>query len=130
MTPPVVPSPSCVRSLIELSPRAAALGAGAPSLGVDRDLPHRAEIEDEPVVACAEARDGVAAAPDRERQVVLTCEANRRSDVVDAGRPDDQRGTSIVDRVVDGTGLVVLGVAWVGSPCLGSCSARVSPVVS
>ena len=52
----------------------------------------------------------VAAGPDRELEVVLTGEADRRRDVGDRPRPDDDGRPAIVDGVPQPTRLVVVAV--------------------
>jgi hypothetical protein len=52
----------------------------------------------------------VTAAPDRDHELLLACEAKRRGDVVDADRAGDDRGSAVEDPVPDGASLVVPGV--------------------
>src|SRR5205823_9539734 len=64
-----------LRFLVELAPDDAALGAGRLRARVDPDSLHRRQVEDEAVVAGAEAGDVVAAAAYGDDEVVLTGEA-------------------------------------------------------
>jgi hypothetical protein len=52
----------------------------------------------------------VAAAPDRDQELLFACEAKRRGNVVDAYRADDNRGPAVEHPVPDGASLVVPGV--------------------
>jgi hypothetical protein len=76
------------RRRVEVEPLAAALGVGDPSLRVDRDAAHVAQVDDEGVVGDAVTGDAVAAAAHRDRQ---------------AGRPG-RRGRPPRRRTSNGTG--------------------------
>jgi hypothetical protein len=52
----------------------------------------------------------VAAAPDRDHELLLAGEAKRRGDVVDAGRARDDRRPAVEHPVPDGASLVITGI--------------------
>ena len=83
--------PVLVRGGVDLAPEAAAADADGSCLGIDGDRLQQREIADDAVVDAAEAAAVVAAAADRERQVVLARERDRRRDVLGARAPRDQR---------------------------------------
>ena len=76
---------------------------------VDVQPAHGPEVEHEPAVGDAVARVAVAAAPDRQLQVVLAGERDGHRDVGGAGGTDDERGAAIERRVLQAPGRLVLG---------------------
>ena len=92
---------------VDLAPGAAAADADGAGLRVDLDRLHRREVDHDPVVDGAEAAAVVAAAADRQRQVVLGGEADRPGDVVGVRAAGDQRRAAVDHRVVDGARLGV-----------------------
>jgi hypothetical protein len=71
-----------LRGTVDLCPGGAPAHAGDPRLGVDRDVVHPADVEDEPVLAQREARHGVATAAHGDAQVLVAGEGERRDHVV------------------------------------------------
>jgi hypothetical protein len=95
---------------VELRELGAAAGAGDAPLGVDAHASHAREIDDDAGVARGETGDAVAAATNRDGQVLLARKTDGRNDVVDAGRPDDERGPPVDHRVPDHARRVVLRI--------------------
>ena len=69
------------------------------------------EVDDEAVVADGMAGDVVAAAANRDRQIVLTRKADRDGDVLGAPAAGDCERTAVDQRVEGGPCLVVGAVA-------------------
>ena len=78
---------------------------------VDPDAAHRREVDDEAVVAGAQARAVVPAAADGQLDVLLRAEPDRGHHVGHVVAAGDQRGAAIDHAVVDGAGDVVVAVA-------------------
>ena len=78
--------------LAEQHPR---LGVRGPLLRVHLDLVHRTQVDQHPVVARGQTREAVSTATQRDGQVVLAAEPDRRADVVDTGAPDDDLRTPV-----------------------------------
>ena len=78
--------PVLMRGGVDLLPQAAAADANRSRLGIDRDRLQQREIADDSGVDAAEATAVVAAAADRERQVVRARERDRRRDLVRRSR--------------------------------------------
>jgi hypothetical protein len=75
------------------------------------DAAHSGEIDHEPVVADGVAGDGVAAATDRDFQLVLARSPHRRLHVADAPAPGDQAWIAIDHPIVHAPADVVRGIA-------------------
>ena len=99
-----------LRLPVDVGPGAAALCPDGAPLGIHPDASHQREVDDDAVVAHTGARDVVAAAAHRHRQLVLAHEVHRGDDVGDAGTHDDEQRTLVDHPVPDPAGVVVLGV--------------------
>src|SRR4051794_17637828 len=82
------------RRAIELREERSAVGTRGPLARVDRDTAHGRKVDDYPVVTGRETGQAVAAAANRDRQVVLAAETQRRDDLVRVGGPDDHGGAA------------------------------------
>ena len=111
MMPAGTARPNACVGMVDVAPQRAAAGEHGVLLRVDADVPHRRQIDDQAVVAHAQAAGVVAAAADRHQQLVLAAEVHRRDDVGDVGAAGDQARPPVDHPVVDLAGLVVLGVA-------------------
>ena len=80
-----------VRGVVEVAPRAPALGADRALLGVHADPLHVRQVDHDPAVADRVAGHVVAPAPDRDRQPLLAGEVHRSDHVGDVGAARDQR---------------------------------------
>ena len=99
-----------VRGVVDVSGRAARLGAHAAAGRIDvHALQHR-QIDDEPVVAAAEAGAVVAAAADRQQQSFLSSEVDGGDDVGDVRTSRDQARPLVDHAVVHGARGVVVRV--------------------
>ena len=78
---------------------------------VDTDALHRREVEDDAVVARAEAGDVVPAAADGDEEPLLAREPKTRDDVGGAGAANDEGRAAVDHPVPDRARLVVSGVA-------------------
>ena len=96
---------------VELAEERAAIRSGDPGLRIDLDAAHRGQVDDEAAVGAREPGRAVAAGPDHDLEVVLAREADRRGDLRGRRRPDDDRGSPIVDRVPEPARVVVRRVA-------------------
>ncbi|HEY1206419.1 MAG TPA: hypothetical protein VGF05_17125 [Bryobacteraceae bacterium] len=90
-----------VGGVIEVAPGAAGFGARGLGARIDADAFHRREVEDQAVVARAEAGGSVAAAADGDVELGIPGEVHRADDVGDPGGADDQRGAPIDASVID-----------------------------
>ena len=81
-----------LRSIVELAEQRAAVAAGDPSVGIDRDTAHPRQVDEHAVVAGREARHAVAAAPHGDDEVLFAGETERGDDVRGVQRPDDDAG--------------------------------------
>ena len=102
--------PVLVRGSVDLLPQAAAADADSSRLGIDRDRLQQRQVTDDSGVDAAETTAVVAAAVDRERQLVCPCERDRRRDLVGARAPHDHRGALVDHRVEQGSCPVVARV--------------------
>jgi len=102
--------PVRLRCVVELGEERPAAHAGSPPLGVDLRAAHPRKIDHDPVVARREARDAVATAPDRDDELLLPGETERRDDVFGARRPHDQRRPPVDHAVPDRTRRVIARV--------------------
>ena len=84
--------------------------ASAP-IGVDVEALHGAEIEDDPAVVRAVAREAVPATADRQAQAGFAGERDGPRDVLRVGSADDQRGVPIGRGIVDLARQVVVRAA-------------------
>ena len=78
--------------------------------GSTSTLAHAGEVDHDPVVAGREPGDAVAAAADRDHELLLARESKCRDDVVDVRRPNDERGPPVGHPVPDRARPVVPGV--------------------
>ncbi len=108
--------PVLVGRAIDLAQRAAAADAHGPRLRVDLDRVQRRQVDDDSVVARAEARAVVPAAAYGDQQIPLACEGDDLRDVGSVGAARDQRGVAVDHRVVDGSRVVVVAVARLDQP--------------
>ena len=99
--------PERLRLVVEVRPRAAALGHGGAAGGVDAHAGHGRQVDDHAAVAGGEAGQRVPAAADGDEQVLAAREVDRAHDVGDAGAADDQRRPPVVGAVPDRARLVV-----------------------
>src|SRR5438876_2459450 len=100
-----------VRSAVELLEQRASLHSRDPLSWIDLDGPHAREIDDNAAVARREAGDALAPAANRNDEIVLAGEADRRDDVHDTSAPRDERGMAVGHRVPDDAAGVVLAIA-------------------
>jgi hypothetical protein len=82
-----------------------------PALGIDTDAPHQGEIDHDPVVAGREAADAMASRADRDRDVLVTSEADRSDHVVHTVASGDDRRAPVDHRIPHEPGGVVAGAA-------------------
>src|SRR6185437_5452687 len=102
--------PELLSLAIEVRELRAGLHSGGACLGIDPDPLHRAQIDDDSVVADREPGEAVASAADRDRKAGLARKANCGPDVADAGAPRDQRREAADRAVPDPAVLVVSGI--------------------
>jgi hypothetical protein len=116
-----------VRRMVDVAPRATALDAHAARLRIDADAAHRRQVDDQAVVAQAQAPAVVAPAAHGEQQPVLAREAHRRDDVGHVGTAGDQARTLGDHRVEDRARSVVRGIAGLdeGAAQLGAVAREV-----
>ena len=107
VSPNGVARPWAAAATVYSSARQAGLGPGQPTLGVDVQALHRAEVEDDPALGRAVAGQAVAAAADRQLEAGLAGEDDGPRDVAGVGRLDDQRRATVDLREVDLAGVVV-----------------------
>ena len=86
-----VARPKACVAWCSVAQRGAALDAGGARRRIDADTVHLRQIEDQPIVAGAQAGAVVPAAADGEEQALLAGEVHRRDHVGDIRRADDQR---------------------------------------
>jgi hypothetical protein len=96
-----------VGGVVEVAPGGAALHAGGTTLGVDPHPTHGGQVDDQAAVVGGEAVDVVAAAADRDEQVLLAGSVDRGDDVGGVGAAGDRRGVPVDHAVVDRSGGVV-----------------------
>lgn len=99
-----------VGGAVHFAPDAAAADADGARPRVDLDVLERGQIDDHTVVAGPQARAMVPAAAHRERQAVVSGEADGVGDVLGIAAARHEGGPPVDHRVVDGAGLVVAGV--------------------
>ena len=92
---------------VELAEERAAVRPGGSLPGVHRDAAHRGQVHEQAAVTAGESGQAVSAGPDGDLEVVVPPEADRRRNLRGVPRPDDDRGTAIVERVPQATGVVV-----------------------
>ena len=110
MMPPVVARPCGVGGVVEGAPGRAALCPRRLAGRVDLDPLHAVEVDDHGVVAGAEARDAVRAAADGDVEPVLARIVDGGHHVIRARGAHDDIRAPVDHRVVDPTGVVVVGV--------------------
>ena len=81
--------------MVDIAPQGTTLHYGGGAGGVDRDGPHRQEVDDDPVVAHRGAGHVVAPAPHGDLQVVVAGETDRGSHVSTPAASCDQPGAPI-----------------------------------
>src|SRR5262249_1198821 len=96
--------------VIDVAPDAAALDAHGAVGGIDADALPAPQVDDQAVLAGAQAGAVVPAAAHGEGELVLAGEVDRGDDVGDVGAAGDERGPAVDHGVVDATGLVVARV--------------------
>ena len=94
------------------------LGPGRPTLDIDVERLHVAQIQHDAVVDDRVAGSAVAAAADREREAGVTRKRDHVGDVLGVGRPDDAHGPTIDPAGHDRPGLVVLVVVGRDHPAV------------
>ena len=97
--------------LIQLREQCPTVGAGHPGDRVHGDATHLGQIDDEPVVAGGVARDAVAAASDRDQEVRLSPEFDRRGDIDDVDWSNHESRPTVEQGAPDAPRRVVLSVA-------------------
>jgi hypothetical protein len=99
--------PEPLGGAVQLAQQDAAGGADGALRRVDPDGPHQRQVDHQPAVDDGVAGHGVAAAPDRDRQVVVAGEADRPDHVVGPGAAGDQYRAAVDGAVPDPAGLLV-----------------------
>ena len=99
----------CLRGQVELAQQRAALHVGDPPLGVDGHPTEPGEVDDQPAVGGRVTRGAVATGADGELQATIAPEPDRRRDVLDAGRANDD-GRPAVEHGVPHAARVVVCV--------------------
>ena len=97
--------------VVEVPPRAAALGAGRAGDRVHAHTRHPRQVDHHATVADGKARHAMATPADRHDQVMGPGEGDRRDDVGDAGAADNQRGAPVDHAIMNAAGAVVVGIA-------------------
>ena len=100
-----------VRGVVEHAPRGAALGAGRPGLGIDLNVRHAGQVDDDRVVGGAEAGHAVATAAHGQVELVLARVVHGRDHVVGGRAAHDDARPPVDHRVEDLARLVVACVA-------------------
>ena len=95
----------------ELDRGEARLCPGDPRVGVDAQAAHVGEVEDDATVDGAVARHAMAAAADRELELVVASEQDGPRHVACVGRADDCEWSGVQGRLVHPAGSLVLLVA-------------------
>src|SRR5205814_4290824 len=80
---------------VEILPERAAAACGGTGVGIDGDLAHEAQVDDDCSFADAVPGNAVAATAYRYRQAALGREGDRRGYVFDVERPRDQLGATV-----------------------------------
>ncbi len=101
----VDPERGCERKrlsfVVEIGERRAGLDASGASRGIDADRSHRGEIDEKPAVADRRAGDVVAAAADRDEQLLVSRQPERMDDIGGAAAARDQPRTPVDHGVPD-----------------------------
>ena len=92
---------------VELAEERAAVRPGGSPFGVHVDAAHRGQVHDQAAGAAGEPGHAVPAGPDGDLEVVVPAEADRGRNLRGVPWPDDDRGTAVVQRVPQATGVVV-----------------------
>ena len=95
---------------VELAEEGAAVRSGDPGLRIDLDAAHVRKADHEAAIRSGEGSCGVPAGLDRDIEVVLASERDRRGDLPSVARPSDQRRSPIMDPVPQSPRLVEAGV--------------------
>ena len=104
--------PVLLRRGVELAEQHAGLGPHGAVVGIDVDVLHQRQVDDDAAVAHREAGDAVAAGPHRHRAGRCPERAHRGDDVLGVAALGDEGRAPVVEHgVVDLAGLVVVGVA-------------------
>ena len=101
-----------VGGVVDVARRAAGIDPHGAARRIDAHALHQREVDHQAVVAAAEARAIVAAAPDGDEQALVAAEVHRGDDVGDVHAARDQARPLVDHAVVQRTGGVVVGVAW------------------
>ncbi len=99
-----------VRRRVHIVPGAAAAHPDRPGAGVDGDVVHPREVDDEAILAQTQASPVVAAAADRREHPLLAAESHSCLDVLHVRAVRDQARPLVDHAVVDLAGLVVARV--------------------
>jgi len=99
-----------LRLLDELARHGAGLGPGRLVLGVDADFVKAGHIDDQTVIDDAVAGDAVAAGADGKGKAVAAGESDTAADIGGVDDTDDDGGLAVDCEVLDGAGIVVVGV--------------------
>src|SRR4029077_15363339 len=97
---------------VEVEPGGAAAGASDASVGIDLDVPHPGQVDDQAIVDRAVPGGVVGSSPHRHLWAVLLAERRGRRPVVGVDAARDRGGLPDDQQVEAKAGLVVLGVAW------------------
>src|SRR6185437_2331126 len=99
-----------VRGVIDVALRAACSDPDGPGSGVDPPTPHHREVDDETIVDTGEPRPIVAAAADRDPEIVIPAEIYRSHDIGDIEAARDHGWPFVDHAVVEPAGLVIIGI--------------------
>src|SRR4029450_1506170 len=106
------PQAEGVRGMVEIPDLAAAADLGGPGPGVHPDPAHGRQVDGQTAVRQAEPWAAVPAAQDGDLQAAVPTEVDRGDHVPGVDAAGDDRWALVDHRVVDGAGVVVLGIAW------------------
>ena len=99
-----------LRSDIELAEERSPARPRNARRGVDADIVHATEVDDDAAVGRGIAKPAMTASADSDFELPIAAEPNRRGDVVDAGRPNHDGRSTVDRRVPDPAGIVVCRV--------------------
>ena len=90
-----------MRCVVECAPRGAALGAGRADIRIDLNVRHSCQVDDDRIVAGAEAGDAVTAGANCHRELVLARVVDGGDHVVGGCAAHDDIRPPVDHRVVD-----------------------------
>jgi hypothetical protein len=99
-----------VGRVVDVTPRGAASDPGDPLVRVDHNVLHHRQVDDQTAVHRAEARNAVAATPNREVQSPVPGGGDRSHHIGRVHASDDGTGLAVVHGVIDGASVVVVGI--------------------